>query len=154
MWMQSLNLASNRCIYFGYNYIFTFAIDTLLKLLGAPNTPTCTSNLHAPSWAQWKIVTMTIHRSIHQAMVAWATLTVQTSFWKSGSRFRKSNAHACGCSGAVVAVAAVVGVVAAVAMVASIEVIAAVALAIDRSADRSDVKHMQKQMQRKLQQCL
>ena len=83
-------------------------------------------------------------------MFAWATLTVQTQFWKSESLFRKSNAHECCCSGAVVAVAAVVGVVAAVAMVASIKVIAAVALAIDRSADRSDVKHRQKQMQRKL----
>ena len=41
---------------------------------------------------------------------------------------------------AVVAVVAIVGVVATVAMVASIEVIAVVALAIDRSADRPDVK--------------
>ena len=93
---------------------------------------------------------LTINRLIHQAMVALATLTVQTSFWKYESRFRKSNAHACGCSGAAVAVAAMVGVVAAVAMVASIEATAVVALAIDRSADRSDVKQMQKQMQRKV----
>ena len=61
---------------------------------------------------------MTINRLIHQAMAAWATLTVQTSFWKSEGWFETSNAHACGCSGAVAAVVAMVGVVAMVAMVA------------------------------------
>ena len=82
---------------------------------------------------------MTINRLIHQAMVAWAALTVQISFWKSESWFGNSNAHACGCSGAVVAVVAMVGVVAMVAMVALGVVVAVVALAIDRSTDRSDV---------------
>ena len=56
------------------------------------------SHIHISKNMDYKCA-MTINRLIHQAMVAWATLTVQTSFWKSEGWFGNSNAHACGCSG-------------------------------------------------------